>query len=82
MNQTINNYTCQQRRRRWPMVLWYNMLDVPTFNSYTNFTPQHPDYMDGASSAHQLFIKELGKELIMPHMKRHMDGIQTPEAYY
>lgn len=48
------------------MVLWYNMLDVATFNSYTNFTAQHPDYMDGASSERQLFIKELGKELIMP----------------
>lgn len=50
MNKMINNYTCQQRTRRWPMVLWYNMLDVATFNAYTNFTAQHPDYMDGATS--------------------------------
>lgn len=50
--------------------------------SYTNFTAQHPDYMDGVSSARPLFIKELDKELIMPHMKRHINGTQTPEAYY
>lgn len=77
MNRKVSNYTCQRRTRRWPMVLWYNMLDVATLNVYTNFTAQHPDYVGGVSNARRLFIKELGKELIMPHMKRCMDG--TPK---
>ena len=64
-------------QRRWPMVLWHNVPDVATLNAYTNFTAQHPDYMGGVTNARRLFIKELGKELIMPHMKRRMEG--TPQ---
>ncbi|XP_032436406.1 piggyBac transposable element-derived protein 4-like [Xiphophorus hellerii] len=77
MDQMISNYTCLRRTRRWPMVLWYNMLDVATLSAYTNFSAQHPDYMGGASNARRLFIKELGKELVMPHMKRRLEG--TPK---
>ena len=70
-------------QRRWPMVLWHNVLDVATLNAYTNFTAQHPDYMGGVTNARRLFIKELGKELIMPHMKRRMEGTpQLQNAYY
>ena len=56
------------------MVLWHNVLDVATLNAYTNFTAQLPDYMGGVTNARRLFIKELGKELVMPHMKRRMEG--------
>ncbi|KAM3624864.1 uncharacterized protein V6R79_002933 [Siganus canaliculatus] len=74
LDQMVRNYTCQRRIPRWPMVLWYNMLDVATLNAYTNFTAQHPDYTGGVNNARRLFIKELGKELVKPHMKRRMEG--------
>lgn len=57
------------------MVLWYNMLDIPTLKTYTIFTKQHPDYIGGVNNACRLFIKKLGKELVMPQMKRHMVGM-------
>ncbi|XP_067101197.1 piggyBac transposable element-derived protein 4-like [Osmerus mordax] len=74
MDQMVRTYTCKRRTRRWPMVLWYNLLDVATLNAYSLFTAQHPDYMGGVTNARRLFIKELGKELVMPHMKRRMEG--------
>ena len=61
------------------MVLWHNVLDVATLNAYTNFTAQHPDYMGGVTNAQRLFIKELGKELVMPH-KRRMEARPTPKS--
>lgn len=74
MDQMVRTYSCKRRTQRWPMVLWYNMLDVATLNAYTSFTSQHPDYMGGVSNTRRLFIKELVKELIMPHMKRRFEG--------
>ncbi|XP_056869731.1 piggyBac transposable element-derived protein 4-like [Takifugu flavidus] len=74
MDQMVSTYTCKQRTRRWPMVLWSNMLDVATPNAYASFTSQHPGYRSGISNARRLFIKELGQELVMPHMKRHMES--------
>ena len=58
------------------MVLWHNVLDVAALNVYTNFTAQHPDDMGGVTNARRLFIKELGKELVKPHMKRRMEGMR------
>lgn len=49
------------------------MLDVGALNAFTIFTAQHPDYMNGVPNARRLFIKELAKELIMPHMNRRME---------
>ncbi|CAJ1066750.1 piggyBac transposable element-derived protein 4-like [Xyrichtys novacula] len=77
MDQMVTNYSCRRRTRRWPMVVWYNMLDVATLNAYTSFTAQQPDYMGGVNNARRLFIKELSKELVMPHMKRRMESTPT-----
>lgn len=74
MDQMVRTYSCKRRTWRWPMVLWYNMLDVATLNAYTNFSAQHPDYMGGVTNGRQLFIKELDRELVIPHMKRRMEG--------
>ncbi|KAJ8403677.1 hypothetical protein AAFF_G00350030 [Aldrovandia affinis] len=50
------------------------VLGVAALNAYTIFTTQHPEYIGGVSHARRLFIKELGKELVMPYMKRRMEG--------
>ena len=75
MDQMVCTYTCKRRTRRWPMVLWHNMLDVATLNAFTNYTAHQPGYMGGVTNAWRLFIKELGKELVMPHMRRRMEGM-------
>lgn len=74
MDQMVRTYTCKRKTRRWPMVLWHNVLDVATLNAFTNFTAQHPGYMGGVTNARRLFIKELAKELVMPHMRRRMEA--------
>ena len=50
------------------MVLWYNMLDAAVMNAYTLFIGVHPEYMNGVNDKRRLFLKELVKELVMPHM--------------
>ena len=63
------------------MVLWYNILDIATLNAYTFFTAQHPEFKSGITNARRLFLKELSKELVIPHMRRRLEGcpqLQTP----
>lgn len=57
VDQIVSDYSCKRRTSGWPMVLWYNMLDVATLNAYINFTEQHPDCMGGVNNARRLFIK-------------------------
>ncbi|KAE8285601.1 hypothetical protein D5F01_LYC15266 [Larimichthys crocea] len=73
MDQIVHTYTSKRQTRRWPMVLWQNMVDVGALNAFTIFTSHHSDYMGGVPNARRLFIKELAKELIMPYMRRRME---------
>uniref|UniRef100_G3N7D4 PiggyBac transposable element-derived protein domain-containing protein n=1 Tax=Gasterosteus aculeatus TaxID=69293 RepID=G3N7D4_GASAC len=63
-DQMVGTYTCKRQTQRWPMVLWYNIIDIATLNAYTFFTAQHPEF-----NARRLFLKELSKELVTPHMR-------------
>ena len=81
MDQMVGTYTCKRQTQRWPMVLWYNILDIATLNAYTFFTAQHPEFKSGITNARRLFLKELSKELVIPHMRRRLEGcpqLQTP----
>ncbi|XP_057685155.1 piggyBac transposable element-derived protein 4-like [Corythoichthys intestinalis] len=80
-DQMVGTNTCKRRTRRWPMVLWYNMLDIATLNAYTSFNAEQPGYFAGVTNARRLFIKELGKELVMPHMKSRLEGTPTLQKH-
>lgn len=34
-DQMVGTYSCKHQTPRWPTVLWYNLLDIPTVNAYT-----------------------------------------------
>ncbi len=60
-------------------VLWLSRTDVG--HPWPTLTPQHPDNMAGVTNAWRLFIKELVKELVMPHMKRCLEA-PPAKPYY
>ena len=68
MDEMVRYYSCKRQTKRWPMVLWYDMLDVAVMYTYTLFKGVHPGYMNGVNHKRRLFLKELVKELVMPHM--------------
>ena len=77
----VGTYTCKRQTQRWPMVLWYNIIYIATLNAYTFFTAQHPEFKSGITNARRLFLKELSKELVTPHMRSRLEGcpqLQTP----
>ncbi|KAL7839369.1 hypothetical protein SRHO_G00260270 [Serrasalmus rhombeus] len=47
IDQMVGTYTCKRQTQRWPMVLWYNLIDIATLNAYTFFTAQHPEFKSG-----------------------------------
>ena len=49
MDEMVRYYSCKRQTKRWPMVLWYNMLDVAVMNAYTLFKGVHPEYMNGVN---------------------------------
>lgn len=70
MDQMVSTYTCKRQSKRWPMTFFFNMIDVAALNAYIVFTQEHPNYNTGTTHKRRLFLKDLAKELVMPHMQR------------
>ena len=80
MDQMVRNYSCKRMTRRWPTVLWHNMLDIVTINVFTIFKALKPNYLRRVTHERWLFIRELTKQLVVPSMrKRHATpSLQKP----
>ena len=49
MEKMVRCYSCKRQTKRWPMVLWYNMLDVAVMNAYSSSIGVHIEYMNGVN---------------------------------
>uniref|UniRef100_UPI00358F5BBC piggyBac transposable element-derived protein 4-like isoform X1 n=1 Tax=Myxine glutinosa TaxID=7769 RepID=UPI00358F5BBC len=74
MDQMVRTYSCKRKSRRWPVVLWHNVMDVACLNAYILFTLQHPHYLPNVTHKRRLFMKELVLELVKPHMVDRIHG--------
>ncbi|XP_026189546.1 serine/arginine repetitive matrix protein 1 isoform X2 [Mastacembelus armatus] len=79
MDEMIATYSCRRRTRRWPLALFFNLLDISALNSYIVWMAINPEWHQGKSHKRRLFLEELGKKLITPHMARRPRP-QIPEA--
>lgn len=68
MDQQVRTYSCKRQTRRWPMVIFYNMIDIAALNAFIAFTKEHPNYQKDVSHKRRIFLKELAKELVIPNM--------------
>ena len=70
LDMCVHTYTCARQTRRWPVRVFYNILDIAAWNSYVCWISSHPSWNQGKNTKRRLFIIELGKALIKPHMTR------------
>ena len=55
VDQIIQTYTCKRQTRRWPLILFYNVLDIAALNAHTVFRQVYPDYLSGHCSRRRCF---------------------------
>lgn len=58
-------YSSSRRTRRWPMVLFYRVLDLSGMNSYILHNMHQSKEVDRGD-----FLKTLARSLVVPHMQR------------
>nr|XP_022905293.1 uncharacterized protein LOC111417296 [Onthophagus taurus] len=62
-------YTTQRGSRRWPMVIFYFMLNACTINGQVIFRDVKPDYFRDTSHSRRLFIREIGEGLVRAQLQ-------------
>lgn len=58
-----STYTCKRGTRRWPVALFYNILDLAAINAYVLYIHVNPDYNTKKLYKRRLFLKDLGKSM-------------------
>ncbi|XP_067253523.1 piggyBac transposable element-derived protein 4-like [Chanodichthys erythropterus] len=89
LDKVVATYTCQRMTRHWPMVIFFNMLDVSAYNSFVLWMEINPTWQKTKQYKRRLFLEELGEALVTPYMKRrqHLPRTQSSqnmvkEAHY
>ncbi|XP_003366163.1 conserved hypothetical protein, partial [Trichinella spiralis] len=75
-----STYSCQRMTARWPLVIFYNIIDVSAYNAYVLWTEKHPAWNVGRLHKRRLFLEELGKALVQPEMMRRKTLPRTAAA--
>ncbi|TWW53560.1 hypothetical protein D4764_0116070 [Takifugu flavidus] len=70
LDKVTATYSCQRKTARWPLVIFYNIVDVSAYNAYVLWTEIHQQWNAGKLYRRRLFLEELGKALVTPMIQR------------
>lgn len=76
IDQQRNEYTVARPTNRWPLKIFFNILDIAGINAFTVL--QKNKLENEAIKQRRNFIKKLSKALVFDHVKRRLKIQQTP----
>ncbi|KAM4038377.1 uncharacterized protein ACNLHF_016694 [Anomaloglossus baeobatrachus] len=71
-------YTCQRMTRRWPMVVFSNILDVSAYNAFVLWTHIHEGWNSKKNNKRRRFLEELERSLVKAHIDQRERVPQDP----
>uniref|UniRef100_UPI003AAEECD7 piggyBac transposable element-derived protein 4-like n=1 Tax=Centroberyx gerrardi TaxID=166262 RepID=UPI003AAEECD7 len=80
LDKVVGTYSCRRRTCRWPLVLFYNILDVSAYNAFVLWAAVDPSWNQAKTFKRRLFMEELGKTLVSPQVLRRERLPRTPAA--
>ncbi|XP_013411025.1 piggyBac transposable element-derived protein 1-like [Lingula anatina] len=64
-------HTSRRKINRWPMVLFFNMVDIAGIAAFIIWLGNFPDWKSSEGShRRRVFLRELGYELVKPHVEK------------
>jgi hypothetical protein len=69
LDQMVSTFSTKRMTRRWPMVLFYNILDISAVNSYVLWSHLDPTWNENRKQRRRLFLKHLGKSLVREQLQ-------------
>lgn len=75
MDQCVNNYSVRRISKRWPMLVFFNLIDIAAINALTLWICQNPNWQNRKKHIRRLFLEELAKSLARPQHERRCQQI-------
>ncbi|KAJ8927264.1 hypothetical protein NQ314_020265 [Rhamnusium bicolor] len=76
VDKLVSSYDCARNTRRWPMVIFYTMLNVARINAHVIFTSNNPE----TKILKRNFLRELAHNLIRPYLQRRVPLTNIPRS--
>ncbi|CAM4635701.1 unnamed protein product [Leuciscus chuanchicus] len=80
LDKMVASYSCKRKTNRWPMVVFSTILDVSAINAFVVWREVNPSWERGNNFKRRLFLEELGKALVSPHMERRKSLPHAPAS--
>ncbi|XP_063743292.1 piggyBac transposable element-derived protein 4-like [Eleginops maclovinus] len=80
LDKVTATYSCQRKTARWPLVIFYNIVDVSAYNAYVLWTAINQKWNAGKLYRRRLFLEDLGKALITPKIQTRARPARSPAA--
>uniref|UniRef100_A0AAV2L7G4 Reverse transcriptase domain-containing protein n=1 Tax=Knipowitschia caucasica TaxID=637954 RepID=A0AAV2L7G4_KNICA len=80
LDKVTATYSCQRKTARWPLVIFYNIVDVSAYNAYVLWTAINQKWNAGKLYRRRLFLEELGKALVTPKIQMRAKPARSPAA--
>ena len=61
-------YSCARTTRRWPLKMFFDLIDISALNAYVIWVTKFPDWRPNDRSRRQYFLRELATELVQPNV--------------
>lgn len=79
LDQVIRGYSVKRATRRWPMALFYNLIDTAAYNSFLLYKQSNPQFNHrNPYQARREFLKMLAEELLEDHSDLSVPENPTP----
>ena len=69
LDQLVKTYSCKRVSNRWPLVIFYYIIDVAAYNSSVCFMHKNPEAYTG-SQKRRKYLMDLSESLVMPLIQR------------
>lgn len=76
VDQLCSYYDCARTTNRWPMVIFYSILNVAAINSHILYKWNNPDI----KTSRREFLKQISMELILPELRVRRIVQQIPRS--
>ena len=80
LDHLVGLYTCKRKIRRWPMTMFFNIIDCACVAAYVTWTSKNPAWNQNNTSKRRLFLRELAEALVADQMHRRHDNPQVMQA--
>ncbi|XP_062409077.1 piggyBac transposable element-derived protein 4-like [Sardina pilchardus] len=70
LDKVTATYSCRRKTARWPLVIFFNIIDVSAYNGFVLWREINPDWNGAKLNKRRIFLDELGHALVRPQIER------------